>query len=173
MPIDEDDIEQYYATYGRLVFSRCLRIGGGNVAWAEDVTHDVFVRFLEQRERLDASKNVRGWLLTVAYHRCLDRARRDRSIWPRVRAALRAMVSTQSETTPEQRLQLDEELQAVASTLEQLPPLERVVLVMRQLEGMSQQEIAATLNLSKGYVSKLVHRAIARIRAAGWEFHDA
>jgi RNA polymerase sigma-70 factor (ECF subfamily) len=66
-----------------------------------------------------------------------------------------------------------EELQAVASTLEQLPPLERVVLVMRQLEGMSQQEIAATLNLSKGYVSKLVHRAIARIRAAGWEFHDA
>ena len=54
-------------------------------------------------------------------------------------------------------------------TLKKLPAKERVVVCMKYLDGRSQQEIAKTLGFSKGYVSKLVARALDRIRASGWE----
>jgi RNA polymerase sigma factor (sigma-70 family) len=47
--------------------------------------------------------------------------------------------------------------------LGQLPARERVVLGMVHLDGKSQREVAEILGLSKGYVSKLLARATARL----------
>jgi RNA polymerase sigma-70 factor (ECF subfamily) len=61
---------------------------------------------------------------------------------------------------------------AAVEVMRALPARERVVLYMKLLDGSSQKDIAATLSMSEGYVSKLLARAWARIRAAGWEGDD-
>ena len=62
----------------------------------------------------------------------------------------------------------DEAREAMA-TLSALPAAERVALCLKVFDGMAQRDIAATLGFSEGYVSKLLSRAWAQIRAAGWE----
>ena len=53
--------------------------------------------------------------------------------------------------------------------LRELPPNERVVICMKLLDQLPQREIAATLGLSEGYVSKLVRRGLDALRSKGWE----
>ena len=43
---------------------------------------------------------------------------------------------------------------------------------MKLLDGASQRDIARTLEVSEGYVSKLIQRSMQRLAAAGWEVDD-
>jgi DNA-directed RNA polymerase specialized sigma24 family protein len=43
---------------------------------------------------------------------------------------------------------------------------------MKVLDGASQREIARALDVSEGYVSKLIARSVERLAAAGWEVDD-
>ncbi|MGB6453187.1 MAG: sigma-70 family RNA polymerase sigma factor [Streptosporangiaceae bacterium] len=55
-----------------------------------------------------------------------------------------------------------------ASALARLPVSQRVVLVLRSREGLSEQEIASTLGIPAGTVKSRLHRARAAFRE-GWE----
>ena len=160
----------YKAHHGR-VYHHCLRYGGGNASFAEDVTHDVFVKLLEHLSTLDAEHDLGGWLYRVAANLSVTRLRRSHSIVRRFLPAYRravAAVEPAIDVAFEQR----EAASGALRTLRTLPPRERVVLCMKLLDGKSQREIAATLSLTEGYVSKLYARAWQRVRAAGWEGDD-
>ena len=74
---------------------------------------------------------------------------------------------------PDEVLERQDDAAAALRLLNTLPPKERMVLSMQVLDGHSQRDIALLLGLSEGYVSKLLTRAWANIRAAGWEVDDA
>jgi RNA polymerase sigma factor (sigma-70 family) len=57
----------------------------------------------------------------------------------------------------------------VAEAIARLAPKQRVVFCMVHLDGLTQDEVARTLDYSKGYVSKLLKRARASLSSAGWE----
>ena len=143
-----------FRTHRERVFHVARRLGGGDAGWAEDVTHDG------------------GWLYRVTVNTALSRLRHERSVFGRVLRALRAEGEPRA-PSPETLLAEHEGAAAALRVLAELPPKERVVLSMKVLDGLSQQEIAQTLSLSEGYVSKLVTRAWERVRAAGWEVADA
>ncbi len=164
-------VERNYQEHGRTVFQLCLRLGRGDTAWAEDIAHEVFVRLLEHAGELDREANIAGWLRTVAYRLCLDRLRRERSIWSRVQAALGAEVGLPSRS-PEVELALSERAKQAQTALDSLPPKERAAMVMLHLDGMSQIAIAEVLGHSEGYVSKLIARATRTLRALGHEVGD-
>ena len=71
-----------------------------------------------------------------------------------------------SGTSPSRRLVRDEERQRVRAALDQLEPHDREVLVMRHLEQMETDEIAAVLGISAGAVRNRQYRALLRLRAA-------
>jgi RNA polymerase sigma factor (sigma-70 family) len=166
--VDARFVEDQYERHGRTVFRICLRLGGGNAAWAEDVTQEVFVRLMEKRNLIDPERNLGSWLCTVAYRLCLDRLKHERRVWTRVKAALSAEPAPISET-PEKAVLLSARSAEVMALLQSLAPKERTVLTMHCLEEMSQKDIAQALGLSEGYVSKLLDRAERDIRSAGWE----
>lgn len=164
--------EASYQAHRQTIFRLCLRYGGGRVGWAEDATHDVFVKFLEHLPELDNPDDVGGWLYRVASNLCISRLRREQSFmgW------LRNEQSADTEgVAPAVDVLLDERTEAkeALEALRTLPAKERVVLCMKVLDNKSQREIADVLSLSEGYVSKLVARAWARLRKAGWEGGDA
>lgn len=168
------DVPTFDACYQRHrhdVFRLCLRYGGGRKAWAEDVTHDVFVKLLEHLPTLEDASDLGGWLYRVTANLCISRLQRDQFFLTR----LWRFGSDAEEVEPSAEVLFEEKESAAAAmaSLRALPARERVALSMKIIDGKSQKEIATTLGMSEGYVSKLLSRAWSQVRAAGWEADDA
>lgn len=146
-------------------------MSGGDAAWSEDVTHDVFIQLMKNAESVDASKPLEGWLLTVTYRLCVDHLRRERGVWWRAREALVAHFATAEPTlgNPSEEPALAAQLE---HSLKELPPRERTAIVMKYMEGQTQTLVARALGCSEGSVSKLIGRGLARLRTLGWEDAD-
>ena len=157
-----------YRQFAGQVFAWARRYAGGRTGWAEDVTHDVFLRAWLHRDELRAA-DVKSWLFRVTQNRAFPLLRREGTIAGRLRRAIHLAWHGEAPTTPEDAL-LERRMAATATAaLVTLPGQERVVLALKILDGLSQREIAALLSLSEGYVSKLVARATARLTAKGWK----
>jgi RNA polymerase sigma-70 factor, ECF subfamily len=155
-------IDRLYRRHHRAVYRLALRYGLGDEAWAEDVTQDVFMILLDKLPGLAEHEQLDGWLYRVTCNRCLRRLERDRF---RSRPLIRALLfgAAQDEPSIEARVFAREDLERARVALGKLPARERIVLGMVHLDGKSQREVCEALGLSKGYVSKLLARAIARM----------
>jgi RNA polymerase sigma-70 factor (ECF subfamily) len=145
-----------YEAHSQRVLRLCLRYGGGSMAWAQDVTQDVFVKLLTHLPKLSATEDVEGWLVTVATRMCLKRLRRESTVFGRV--VLKLTGASEVAEAPDAMFELKEDARGALAALKRLPPNERMVMTLLLVEDKSQQEIAAQLGFSKGYVSKLVAR---------------
>lgn len=168
-PADTDEatrVEHVYRRYRDGVYRLALRFG--DVSWAEDVTQDVFVTLCRHISRLDDDDDMMGWLYRVTQNRCLTRLRR-RAVRnaPGVRWLLGDRQPKPAD--PEQVALHRQGLRRAFTVVDRLPPAQRVAFCMYHLDGMELAEIGEILGFSKSYVCKLVKRAGASIREAGWE----
>lgn len=164
----ETTVETIYVAHHRQVFHLGLRYGSGNAAWAEDLTHDVFVKLAENIDRLGELDDLGGWLYRVASNLAISRLRRENSFLGRISAALSGEGERTSPGADVALAEHESAAQAVQA-MTRLPARERVVLSMKILDDRSQSDIASSLGLSEGYVSKLVARGLKRLREQGWE----
>ena len=67
---------------------------------------------------------------------------------------------------PEETLHQREALAVIVATISALPPAQRAVIRMRDVEGCSPEEVCAALDVSEGNQRVLLHRARSRVRAA-------
>ncbi|MGH2968220.1 MAG: RNA polymerase sigma factor [Solirubrobacteraceae bacterium] len=67
---------------------------------------------------------------------------------------------------PDEALMERETLQVVVAAISQLPPAQRTVISMRDIEGCSPEEVCEALDVSEGNQRVLLHRARSRVRAA-------
>ncbi len=162
---------QAYERHSQRVLRLCLRYGGGSLPWAEDVTHDVFMRLLSHLPSLSETEDLEGWLVTVTSRLCLKRLERERSIFGRVLLRLQG-ASPEPVSGPDAIFELKQSAREVLAAVARLPPRERIVMTLLLAEGRTQQEICAALGFSKGYVSKLASRGRELLVAQGWEAGD-
>jgi RNA polymerase sigma-70 factor (ECF subfamily) len=169
-------VSRAYLRHRDEVYRLALRFGAGRQAWAEDVTQDVFVSLCRFADGIshdpENPDDLRPWLYRVTANRCIQKIRRERvRNAPGVRWLLGRL--RPSEPDVDETAIHREDLRTVMQALEELPAKERVVFSMYYLDDMDMPEIGAMLGHSKGYICKLIHRARARIEAAGWEVeHD-
>lgn len=176
LPLEEDrvaplEIDALYRRYHGLVYRLALRYGRGNSAWAEDRTQEVFLRLFDVVDRLQEGDGLEGWFYRVTSNRCLNRLRRERV---RSAAPVRWLLGDKAKppVDPERIAAAREGLDQVWAVLDELSPKERMAFCMVHVDGKTLVEIGTILGHSKGYVCKLVKRAEARVRAAGWEVDD-
>ena len=170
---DSSTAEALYRDHRDRVFHLCLRLSGGNTAWAEDATQDVFVKLLQRLHKLADTEDLGGWIYRVTMNTCMTRLKREGTVWGRVLQVLSGATSLSSRDTPERRVSVRQDLHAALSVLVELPARQRVVFTMRYLDELPQREIAATLKMSEGYVSKLLARTHQHLQRLGWEApHD-
>lgn len=146
------------------VFHWALRYGAGDRAWAEDLTHDVFLRLHAHLGSLEARADLAGWLYTVTARLAMTRRRNERS-WV---ARLAAFFKPQGQAPVDDVVAARVATRGALKLLDSLPERERVVLCMELLDGMKQRDIAQVLKLSESHVSKLLKRARERVKIAGW-----
>jgi RNA polymerase sigma-70 factor (ECF subfamily) len=128
---------------------------------AEDVVQDVFIRLLEHRRSLSTVRDMRVWLIRIAWNLALDRKRRKR---PEQMDESFAQ-SLASATMPADTAMAEaQRYQSVLREIERLPRAERHVLLLSALEELGTTEIAAVLARSESAVRALLSRARARLR---------
>lgn len=165
---ERPSFEGCYRAHRADVYRWALRYGAGRRAWAEDVTHDVFVRLWRHLDHLSRHEELRPWLYRVTANLALNRLRNEQSWLGRLSQAF----AGEDEPSVESPLAQQSLRSEVLSMLDALPGRERLVLCMKVLDGKSQKEIAEALDMSEGYVSKLTARAWERVRERGWEVDD-
>ncbi|MFD4841296.1 sigma-70 family RNA polymerase sigma factor [Achromobacter sp. NPDC058515] len=133
-----------------------LRAKLGNSFDAADLAQDTFVRVLRHRQELDALREPRAYLTTIAKRLLLNHHRR-RSVEQAYMEAL-ALMPQALAPSAEQRLIILETLQEIDEMLAGLTLPARQAFLMAQLEGLSHGEIAERLNVSL----RTVHRYIAK-----------
>ena len=145
------DIENLYRRYAGDVRRFALYLCGDAVM-ADEITSDTFVRAWMAAGRI-RQPTVKSYLFTIArnaYTDLLRRAARHAQLDENM-PDTRISAQTQMEQTAEVR--------AVLAALQQLPEMDRTVLLMRALDEMPYEEIAETLGITVVTAKVKVHRA--------------
>jgi RNA polymerase sigma-70 factor (ECF subfamily) len=139
---------------------------------AEDVSQDAFLRAFHRLEHFRGDAPFRSWLLRIAHNAALDHLarRRPEPVDPQAFDA-----SEQTATRPPaERLELRERIERLESKLRGLSAQHRAVLVLRDAEGLSYEEIADITETPLGTVKGRLHRArrefIEMLRANSYDW---
>lgn len=156
----EIDLAVLVETYSALLF-RVAHSVLRNKAEAEDVVQDAFVRVLEHRRTLPAVRDMRVWLVRVAWNLSLDRRRRIR---PEQMDEIFAKSLVAGHMPADLVLNEAQRIEAVFREIERLPKAERQVLLLSALEELDTAEMAQITSRSESAVRALLFRARSRLR---------
>jgi RNA polymerase sigma factor (sigma-70 family) len=159
-PSWEDVVRDHSARVYRLAYRLT-----GNTYDAEDLTQEVFVRVFRSLPTYTPG-TFEGWLHRITTNLFLDMARRRQRIRFEGLGDETESRLGGSEPTPAQAFDdrhLDSDIQAA---LKALAPEYRAAVILCDIEGLSYEEIAATLGIKLGTVRSRIHRGRAQLRAA-------
>lgn len=145
------DIEILYERYAGDVRRFALYLCG-DAMMADEITSDTFVRAWMTAGHI-RQPTVKSYLFTIARNAYTDLLRRD--------ARHKQLDENMPDTRISTQTQMEQtaEVQAVLAALQQLPELDRTVLLMRALDGMSYEEIAESVGITVVTAKVKVHRA--------------
>jgi RNA polymerase sigma-70 factor, ECF subfamily len=135
---------------------------------ARDASQDAFVLAFEKLETFRRESAFYSWLFRIAYNAAVSRHRKTRRISGSVEAARDATgaepVDERPETDPTHQLDTQERQSIIRSALNELAEDYRTAIVLREMEGMSYEEIAGVVNVPVGTVRSRIHRARTELR---------
>lgn len=154
---DARAFEEFVATHQHRVFGVALRMLGA-AAEAEEVAQEAFLRAHRSLGEFRGEARLSTWLYTIISRLCLNRlASGDRrAVRHGEEILLRVADKGSGPAARAERAELEEALHhAIAELAEE----RRVVIILRDLEGLSYEEIALALGLEPGTVRSRLHRA--------------
>lgn len=142
------------------LYRLALRVTGDG-GEAEDVVQEVLIRGWQKREEIVRLENPPAWLLRMTRNRAIDclRSRQARDTYERAAAPL-----DRSMLTPHRLVESEDTLDHIHRLLQQLPPDQRSVLQLREVEGLSYREISEATGLSLDRVKVYLHRGRNQLR---------
>jgi RNA polymerase sigma-70 factor (ECF subfamily) len=155
-----------YDRYSRLVFGLALS-SVGDRATAEEITQDVFLRVWQRARQYRAERGkVSTWLSSIARNRAVDQLRR-RGSRPEQHSVAWVEIAPGTEPAvngPEAAAALAMEKARVRSAIARLSEEQKRVLALAYFQGLSQSEIAATLDLPLGTVKTRIRLGMRKLR---------
>jgi RNA polymerase sigma factor (sigma-70 family) len=152
----EAAFEEIVRRYGSALRRYAARIADRN---AEDVTQDAFSRALLAMRRDDNEIELRPWLFRIVRNTALNDLRNRP---PSAETLAETLVA--GGRGPAEEMERREELADLMRRLGSLPEPQRAAIVMRELEGLGHEEIAAALGLSGGAARQAIYRARRALR---------
>jgi len=159
---DPRAFEDLVIAYQHRVFGVALRMLG-NRAEAEELAQEVFLRVHRAIGEFRGEAKLSTWLYAIASRLCLNRlASGERRMTRYGDEALTRLASR--EISPAEEVERSELETALHRAIAALSDERRMVVVLRDLEGLSYEEIAAALELELGTVRSRLHRARMDLR---------
>ena len=126
---------------------------------AEDAVQQTFLKAYQSMVSGDADLNLRPWLYRIAHNASLNLLRQNGWSHDELDENMDGV------QRPDQALELRERLGATVAAVKALPERQRDAVLLREIDGLSYEEIALALGVGDGAVRQLLHRARATLRA--------
>jgi RNA polymerase sigma-70 factor (ECF subfamily) len=162
---DLQAFDEVYARFGEMVYNLALRLAS-NREEAADLTQEIFLRIYRHLGTFGGRSTLKTWVFRIAINHCRDRLSRH---YP-------AMQSIDDDSDeggvsiadpgrgPEDLAVAADEGRRVAEGLSRIPPVFREAVVLRDLEGLSYEEIAEVLGVRVGTVRSRIARGREQLR---------
>jgi RNA polymerase sigma-70 factor, ECF subfamily len=156
-------------------------------AVAEEVVQEAWLGVIKGIDRFEGRSSLSTWILRILVNIAKTRGvRESRSVPYAALAGPDDEVSVEADRfrgpndqytggwwafpddwskLPEQALLQRETLKVVTDAIEELPPLQRSVIAMRDIQGCGPEDVCSVLDISDGNQRVLLHRARSRVRA--------
>lgn len=133
---------------------------------AQDAAQEALVRLWHHRDRVQPD-GAGFWLRRTLHNLCIDRLRRRRTR-PETQAdeTFDSTVADRRTPGPDRLAESSQTGERIAQALGELPERDRAIVVLREVQGLPYDEIAATLEIPLGTLKARLHRARHRLRAS-------
>lgn len=128
---------------------------------AEDVVQEVFIKMWKQGNELDKVKNVEAWCMKITKNLAIDKLRSKHRKTQEIEE--KQGLSTNL-LTPYQAAATKDVFHQIKKLIQQLPEKQKLVMQLRDIEGMSYQEISDILSIPLSQVKVNLFRARKQIR---------
>ena len=167
---DRDAMREVVRAYLDQIF-RAARGAGLNQQQAEDVTQATFTVFLEAADRFEGRSHIRTWLFGILYKKIAEARRgikRDSQVDDIEEIVEQRFDVAGVWANPPRQADMDlddkEILAGIEKCLESVPVRQRLAFVLREVEGLSREEICKTLEVTATNLGVLLHRVRNRLR---------
>jgi len=168
---DPQSLEEALELLQGTVFSFSMKVCGQRED-AEDTMQEVLVKSLPYLPKFDSPRALLVWLYRVAKNRCLMSRRRSKFA-PKQDLSLDELMpdklelellSKEGPATPESQAIRSQQARRLREAVQKLPAQYRIVLVLRDMEGLTDDEVAEITGLKPGNVRVRLHRARLFVR---------
>jgi RNA polymerase sigma-70 factor (ECF subfamily) len=163
VPLSSEEQSRFVAENMRRVFLLIYRIVG-NVADAQDLTQEAFIKALQRQEQLKDLEKAAHWLSRIASNTAIDFLRRNGRVSFSEIEELPESLFRSSGESPEQRVLRSERKERLDAGLKILTDRERTAILLRDVEDMPAEEVAARLQCSKATVRSHIANARVKLR---------
>ncbi|MEN8223441.1 MAG: RNA polymerase sigma factor [Acidobacteriota bacterium] len=144
-------IDRYSKTVYNLAFNFC-----GSSDDANDLTQDIFIKIYKNIDKFDENLNISSWILRISKNHCIDYWRKNKKNNFKVDLEDNLV---KDEHSPEEDLIKTGDLKILREKMLQLKPDARALLIMRDIQSHSYQDIADSLDIPLGTVKSKINRA--------------
>ena len=167
---DVDAFEQLIDEHQKRIFSIAYRVAG-NPDDAADMAQEVLVKIFKNLNKFKGDSKFSTWIYRVATNTCLDELKRIRrhptySLDQEIdtdEGSISADIMDEA-PTPEQAAERKAVQNAVNAAIARLGDDHKKVIVLRDIQGFSYEEIAEMMNCSDGTVKSRISRARAQLK---------
>jgi RNA polymerase sigma-70 factor, ECF subfamily len=159
---DEAAFAEVYDRLAPTVYGTVLRIVR-DPAQSEEVTQEVFVELWRQASRFDSARGaLRGWVVTVARRRAIDRVRSEQALRDRQRRDTSALAAVPD--TPPDVVMVSLDRDRARRALATLSADQRQALELAFFDGLTHVEISELLGIALGTVKSRIRDGLIRLR---------
>lgn len=166
---NENAFEELYRRHHRQLSAFVFHLLGGRHRRedTEEIVQDAFTRaFAAVRER-GFSGSFRQWLFVIARNRAIDQVRGERlELIPLETDGLAETPRAPAAEEPPAAVERRADLEWLVTAISELPERQRSALLLRELGGLSHDEIARAIEASPGSVRQLISRGRDNVRSA-------
>ena len=143
------------------MYRLALRITG-NPAEAEDALQEVWIKLWRQGDQLLQIQNLEAWCVRVTKNHCIDKVRNKK---PELREWTEVVEPVSWDQSPERKAEQQDTLRLIRDAMNRLPEKLQLVMHLRDIEGLTYQEIEEALEMPMAQVKVNLFRARQQVRA--------